>query len=476
MARTKSKKRLVGTWSTQQRREAMEQSREAARGPVDLPFLLLTLLLTAMGMVMVLSASFPSAYYENNGNGAYYFVRQGIFAVLGLAAMFGLSKMNYQRLRGVGRLLLWGSILLLTAMGMVMVLSASFPSAYYENNGNGAYYFVRQGIFAVLGLAAMFGLSKMNYQRLRGVGRLLLWGSILLLVLVIVPGNPIAITENNATRWLGIRGTFLRFQPSELAKMAVVIYFSATISKKREKMQTWSQGIWPYVLILGVIALLMMREPHLSGTILIVCTGIVLMIVGGIKGWLIPLGIGGVGLVGALYVILVQKGILHYGENRINTWRDPFNAEWYRGDGWQIAQCLIAIGSGGLLGVGLGKGRQKFLYLPEEHNDCIFAVICEELGLVGACVIMLVFALLILRGFWIALHARDRFGALLVVGFMTLTGLQTFLNIAVVTGLVPATGISLPFFSYGGTALLCQLAEMGIVLSVSRQMPAPENG
>ena len=165
-----------------------------------------------------------------------------------------------------------------------------------------------------------------------------------MLVLVIVPGNPIAITENNATRWLGIRGTFLRFQPSELAKMAVVIYFSATISKKREKMQTWSQGIWPYVLILGVIALLMMREPHLSGTILIVCTGIVLMIVGGIKGWLIPLGIGGVGLVGALYVILVQKGILHYGENRINTWRDPFNAEWYRGDGWQIAQCLIAIG------------------------------------------------------------------------------------------------------------------------------------
>ena len=136
----------------------------------------------------------------------------------------------------------------------------------------------------------------------------------------------------------------------------------------------------------------------------------------------------------------------------------------------------VLVNDQALLGVGLGKGRQKFLYLPEEHNDCIFAVICEELGLVGACVIMLVFALLILRGFWIALHARDRFGALLVVGFMTLTGLQTFLNIAVVTGLVPATGISLPFFSYGGTALLCQLAEMGIVLSVSRQMPAPENG
>ena len=406
MARTKSKKRLVGTWSTQQRREAMEQSREAARGPVDLPFLLLTLLLTAMGMVMV--------------------------------------------------------------------LSASFPSAYYENNGNGAYYFVRQGIFAVLGLAAMFGLSKMNYQRLRGVGRLLLWGSILLLVLVIVPGNPIAITENNATRWLCTQS--FSFQPSYIAKLAVVIYFADSISKKKRKMEPWRYGIVPYLAVLGLLAILMMLEPHLSGTILIVCTGIVLMIVGGIKGWLIPLGIGGVGLVGTLYVILVQKGILHYGENRINTWRDPFNAEWYRGDGWQIAQCLIAIGSGGLLGVGLGRGRQKFLYLPEQYNDFIFSVICEELGLVGACVIMLVFALLILRGFWIALHARDRFGALLVVGFMTLTGLQTFLNIAVVTGLVPATGISLPFFSYGGTALLCQLAEMGIVLSVSRQMPAPENG
>ena len=359
-------------------------------------------------------------------------------------------------------------VILLLVFGLVMMFSASYAQGYYRE-GNSYHYIVRQLAWAALGLLAMFLFSRMDYH---------VWRKLALASFPVVAGLLIACffmpPVNEARRWIFI-GNF-QFQPSELAKMAVVIYFSATISKKREKMQTWSQGIWPYVLILGVIALLMMREPHLSGTILIVCTGIVLMIVGGIKGWLIPLGIGGVGLVGTLYVILVQKGILHYGENRINTWRDPFNAEWYRGDGWQIAQCLIAIGSGGLLGVGLGKGRQKFLYLPEEHNDCIFAVICEELGLVGACVIMLVFALLILRGFWIALHARDRFGALLVVGFMTLTGLQTFLNIAVVTGLVPATGISLPFFSYGGTALLCQLAEMGIVLSVSRQMPAPENG
>ena len=155
-------------------------------------------------------------------------------------------------------------------------------------------------------------------------------------------------------------------------------------------------------------------------------------------------------------------------------WHDPWLDT--SKDGYQMVQSLIAIGSGGLLGKGLGKGMQKFLYLPEEHNDFIFAVVCEELGLVGAAIIMLIFAMLLLRGFWIALHARDRFGTLLVVGVMTHLGLQVFLNIAVVSGLVPATGISLPFFSYGGTALVLQLVEMGIVLSVSRQIPAPRNG
>ena len=170
----------------------------------------------------------------------------------------------------------------------------------------------------------------------------------------------------------------------------------------------------------------------------------------------------------------LQAGIITYGASRIAMWHNPWLDA--SDNGYQMVQSLIAIGSGGLLGVGLGKSRQKFLYLPEEHNDCIFAIVCEELGLIGACVIMLIFALLIIRGFWIALHARDRFGSLLVVGIVTQIALQTFLNIAVVSGLVPATGISLPFFSYGGTALALQLFEMGIVLSVSRQIPAPKNG
>lgn len=174
--------------------------------------------------------------------------------------------------------------LLLTAMGMVMVLSRQLPLRLLRKRRQRRVLLHPPGIFALLGLAVMFALSKLNYQRLRGVGRLLLWASLALLVLVIIPHNPIAITENGATRWLGIKGTVLRFQPSEIAKIAVVIYFSATISKKREKMQTWRQGIWPYLLILGVIAGLMMLEPHLSGTILIVCTGIVLMIRGRHQG------------------------------------------------------------------------------------------------------------------------------------------------------------------------------------------------
>ena len=361
-------------------------------------------------------------------------------------------------------------VLLLTAIGLVLLLSASFPSAYYETDGQDPmHYFVRQGVFAAMGIAAMFLIGRINYQRFRGAAKLMLYLAIILLVLVIIPGNPIAVTRNNATRWIGV-GELFTFQPSEIAKMAVVLYFSDSISRKKDKMHTTRYGIAPYLLIMGVIAVLMMLEPHLSGTVLILGTGAVLMLVGGINwAWVIA-AVGGAG--GVLF--LMMSGIIQYGQSRIAMWQDPFIDP--RGAGYQLSQSLIAIGSGGLLGVGLGKSRQKFLYLPEEHNDFIFAIICEELGLIGATIIMLLFAALILRGYWIALHARDRFGSLLVVGVTTLIAMQTFLNIGVVTGLLPTTGISLPFFSYGGTALSMQLAEMGIVLSVSRQMKPTKAG
>ncbi len=379
----------------QRRREKEQESRELAKGPIDLPFCLLVLLLTAVGLVMLLSASFPSAYYTTKNN-------------------------------------------------------------------DPTYYFVRQGVFAVMGVAAMFFIGKINYQRFRGVAKFLLYLSIILLVLVIIPGNPLAVTRNNATRWLGI-GDLFTFQPSEIAKVAVVIYFSDSISKKKDQMRSFRYGILPYAIWLVVLGGLVGLEPHLSGAILIMGVGAALMLVGGINwAWVI----GAVGAAGAaMYLVLFVIG---YNTSRITYWLNPWADA--QGAGWQLSQSLITIGSGGLWGVGLGKSRQKFLYLPEEHNDFIFAIICEELGLIGASIIMLLFAALILRGYWIALHARDRFGSLLVVGITTLVAMQTFLNIGVVTGLLPTTGISLPFFSYGGTALSIQLAEMGIVLSVSRLM------
>ena len=360
--------------------------------------------------------------------------------------------------------------LLLTAIGLMMLFSASFPSAYYET-GSAGYYFKRQAFFAVGGTVIMLVVGRVNYQRWRGAAKILMGLAIFLLLLVIIPG--VGITKNNATRWLGIDGVFT-FQPSEIAKLAIIVFFADSISKKKELMRTWREGIAPYAIVLGVVAVLMLLEPHLSGTILIVGTGAIMMAVGGLPGWLIGAGIGGVAVVGWGFVSAVDAGIISYGASRINMWHNPWLDS--SDEGYQMVQSLIAIGSGGLLGTGLGKGRQKFLYLPEESNDFIFSTVCEELGLIGASMILLVFALLLLRGFWIALHARDRFGTLLVVGVMSHLGLQVFLNVAVVTGLVPATGISLPFFSYGGTALLLQLVEIGLVLSVSRQIPAKREG
>ena len=356
-------------------------------------------------------------------------------------------------------------VLLLTAVGLVMLLSASFPSAYYET-GNATHYFVRQAAFAGMGVAVMFFVGRLNYQSFRPLARPALYVAIILLILVLIPG--IGITRNNATRWLGV-GELFTFQPSEIAKVAIVLYFSDSISRKKDKMRTARYGVAPYVIWIGLVAGLVALEPHLSGAILIAGAGAVLMLVGGIQWRWVLSAVGAAA--GLLYLVLFVIG---YNTSRIEMWFNPWQDA--QGKGYQLSQSLITIGSGGLWGVGLGKSNQKFLFLPEEHNDFIFAIVCEELGLIGASIIMVLFAALILRGYWIALHARDRFGSLLAVGVTTLIAMQTFLNIGVVTGLLPTTGISLPFFSYGGTALSMQLAEMGIVLSVSRQMKPTKAG
>ena len=377
-----------------------ETAREASRGPIDMPFLLLTLLLTSVGLIMLFSASFPSAYYETkNHDPTYYFRHQLILAVIGVGLMIFFSRLTYARLR----------------------------------------------LFAVP----------------------LLFFSVVLLVLVLIPGIGTGLQTHGAQRWIRKIGPFPQFQPSEVAKFGVILFFADSISKKKTRMATLRYGVAPYVLVLGVIGALMMKEPHLSGTLLILGIGAAMMFVGGIR-WRYVLSVGGLGVLGVWGYL---AGVFSYNQSRIAVWLDPLSEELKQGDAYQIRQSLLAIGSGGLLGVGLGKSRQKFLYLPEEHNDFIFAVICEELGLIGATLIMALFAILIFRGYWIALHARDRFGALLAVGVTTQVLLQMALNIAVVTNLIPNTGISLPFFSFGGTALAIQLVEMGVVLSVSRQMP-----
>ena len=372
--------------------------------------------------------------------------------------------------------------MLLLAIGLIMVLSASFPSAQTAK-GDALYYFKRQVMFGAAGVVAMFWVSKINYHRFEGLAKLGIIGSMVLLILVVIPGpnkygRLLALGENGAARWLGLPGTPFTFQPSELAKLGIIVYFAQSISRKREKMRTFKEGFLPHILILGAAVALTGMEPHLSGAILIFGIGAAMMVVGGIHwGW-IAAGVAGVGAGGylMLFTDLMQK--IGYNAARIMVWKAPFGGDldFQRRYAWQTMQSLITIGSGGLLGVGLGKSRQKFMFLPEEHNDCIFAVVFEELGLVGATLIMVLFALLIIRGFWLAIHARDRFGSLLIVGVTTQIALQTFLNIAVVTNLIPNTGISLPFFSYGGTALAIQLVEVGIVLSVSRQIPAPKAG
>ena len=352
-------------------------------------------------------------------------------------------------------------VMLLLVMGVVMVLSSSYARAYYDpgniTGGNAAYYFVRQLVYAVLGTAGMLLASRLPMPFYRRYAFPFLLLTLLLLLLVPFVG----VKANGSRRWLGVGG--LTLQPSELAKLAVILSFSVLICRIRDRMRSFRFGILPFLAILAVIVGLLVLEPHFSASIIIIALGGVMMFLGGAGiGWFLA-AIGAAG--GALAVLLA---FFPYASSRINTWRDPFSSS--SDEGYQIVQSLYSIGSGGLSGLGLGGSRQKFLYLPEEHNDFIFSVICEELGLIGAVLILSLFALLILRGYWIALHCRSRFAFLVCAGISTLLAIQVFLNVAVVTNLVPCTGISLPFFSYGGTALLIQLGEMGILLSASRDI------
>jgi cell division protein FtsW len=412
----------------------------------------------------------------------------------------GLSKKQYRRLRDKQRHKLAKGpmdlpflmlLIMLLVIGLIMLFSASYavaaasPKYKYD-----AFYFIKKQLpFALIGLGVMYLVSRIDYQLLRGLSVPFLGLCFLLLILVLIPH--VGVTHNSATRWLKM-GIFVgpEYQPSEIAKMGVILYFSARLSKRKTGLHTFKRklprplevirswmdrvGLWemvPYGVILLAIAALMLKEPHMSGTILIMVGGASIMFAAGTR-WYWYVGVLGVG--GGTLAIVMTK--TDYMATRLATWRNPWDGDISSGKAYQITQSLMAVGSGGLLGKGLGQSIQKYGYLPEAYNDFIFAIVAEELGYVGCLVIIALFALLVIRGYWLSLHARDRFGSLLVVGITTLLAVQVFLNIAVVTNLIPTTGISLPFFSYGGTALVIQLAEMGVILSVSRQIPAPKEG
>lgn len=358
-------------------------------------------------------------------------------------------------------------VVILLAIGVTMVLSASFARAYFDpggvTKGKATYYFIRQFIFAALGVAAMIICSRLPVGFYKRFSMPVLIAAVILLMLVPIIGT----NANGAKRWIGF-GAFT-IQPSEIAKIGIILAFASMICARRGRMKSFRYGILPFAAILIVIVGLLVLEPHFSASIIIVAIGGVMLFLGGARlVWFIAAAVAAGGGIAVLLTMFP------YASTRITTWRDPFAST--SDEGYQIVQSLYSIGSGGLTGLGLGQSRQKYLYLPEEHNDFIFSVVCEELGFIGALLILTLFALLIIRGYWIALHSTDRYGFLVAAGITTLLAIQVILNVAVVTNLVPCTGISLPFFSYGGTALSIQLAEMGIVLSVSRQMKPTKAG
>ncbi len=348
-----------------------------------------------------------------------------------------------------------------------MVLSASSPSALAES-GNSYSYVTKQAIFAVVGVVLMLTISRIDYRIYSKFAKIAYIGSVIVLAIVPFLGS----SSKGATRWLDLG--FVRFQPSEIAKIALIIFYAAWLTKNRDKIKTFKTGFFvPFLFITPIALILVLLQNHLSVTIIIIAVMSIMLLMSGTKiRYFIVAGAIGAVLIGSFLVYKITKpsdsseGKESFRLARITTFLNPW--EDLTGDGWQVVQSLYAIGSGGLFGAGLGESKQKFLYIPEPHNDFIFSVLAEELGFIGCSVVIILFAIFIWRGFLIAMRAEDMFGSLIAVGITSLIGLQAIMNIAVVTSSMPNTGIPLPFFSYGGTALVILLCSVGILLNISR--------
>ena len=345
----------------------------------------------------------------------------------------------------------------LLVLGLAVLYSASSAqSAYDTGYAITTRYLQKQAVCALLGLIAMYLFSRVPAALWYRLAWPVYGVSILLLLSVLLVGQQV----NGARRWISIAG--LQFQPSEIAKFGAILVFARLTADFGEKSEDFLHGVLGFGgALLGILVPLAL-EKHLSAIMLLGMVAVVMMYFAGTRlRWLL------LGAAGAVMFLLVYVSLMGYAGDRISAWRHP---ELDPGDtGYQILQSLYAIGSGGVLGLGFGKSRQKYLYLPFQYNDYIFAIFCEELGLLGALALMALFAALITRGYRIARLASDRFSSALAAGLTSLIAVQTILNLCVVTNLLPSTGIALPFFSYGGTALAVNLGEMGIVLSISRQ-------
>ena len=355
--------------------------------------------------------------------------------------------------------------MLLLAIGLVMLLSASYPTAYYHDD-NSYSYFSKQLIFAIGGVVAMLIASKIDYKIYKDFLKIILPVSLALLVIVLFynTGRTSANGEE-FKRYIPIFG--ITFQPSEIAKFALVITLAVYFSKFANKIKSFKYGIFFPILIIAVFCGLIVLENHVSCTILMFLIGASIMFAGGSNKWLFWLGVVVVAAAVVFVLLFHDKIPIQYVQDKLAAFLDKDFEP--LGGRWQINNSLYAIGSGGFFGVGLGNSKQKYMYVSEPQNDFIFSIVCEELGFIGALVIILLFVLLVLRGIQISMKARDKFGSYIALGITAQIGIQTVFNILVVTDAIPNTGIALPFFSYGGTALLMLLFEAGVMLSISRK-------
>ena len=362
-----------------------------------------------------------------------------------------------KRLEGYDLVILLMAVAL-TSFGVVMVYSASSVMAVRKFH-DGFYFLKRQGLYALLGFGVMAFAMSYDYEKWRKYAVPILFGCMILLVLVFVPG--IGGAAKGASRWIRLPG--FNFQPSELAKIALIFYMAYSLDKRQEKVKLFSSGFLPYMVLLAVPIGLLLMQRDMGAALTMGVVAVLMLFAAGTRPRYI-LGMGVVALPFAWYLVMTESYRLRRIKAFLDPWKDPTDS------GFQIIQSWLAFGNGGVFGQGLGEGKQKLFYLPEAHTDFILSVVGEELGLIGVLVICAMFFLLVQRGIRVALHAQDNFGRFLAFGIVTLLGIEAFVNMGVVTGLLPTKGLALPFISYGGSSLVVPLFAVGVLLNVSSSM------